>query len=491
MTSIHSSSIGEHSSVNGEHDRDNIKDEDVCVQTRQDRKGSTDEMEIDSQNKTIDTSKHDDDAEGNVVTVVTKAKRAAASLWMLIHAQTCNLRAESCPHKGCSETKRLLLHLKTCPATNPDSKCLTGYHGCYQARKLLHHHQRCREIRARQRQSRSNKHQPHFCLVCSLMARHARSVLEGTKITEEAQTLINMKTKNQSNVDLPNSLSTSPSHGFATSDTSTAYQGTQPSNQISSQFPTSNQNLNLLAESATFLQDSILNNVKQRKATLPRCSSQSMMPPPPPRPRSSSENFKGSSINTTSTAPNRILPFTFSDNGGKPIIRSNTYTNQYKVITPELGSPPSNPEFMEEDDNKPITNINLPRYISENTNFDIKHFEAISRSPMVARKKSNLRRIRAGSLDDRKKKTAHCVSRDKVVPSRSNPDFFKDKFASELLSDYGVVVNEEEKDSQVEIDNNRIDQLHKVLSRQRSVSCSILCDNTQIGDIQENHHKKL
>jgi len=65
----------------------------------------------------------------------------------------------------------VLLHLKTCTAKAFDP-CPTNYHGCHQARKLLAHHRRCRDVRAK-------RGQQHFCLVCSLVARHARNLLEG------------------------------------------------------------------------------------------------------------------------------------------------------------------------------------------------------------------------------------------------------------------------------------------------------------------------
>lgn len=119
-----------------------------------------------------------------VGTVVFKAKRAAASLWMILHAQACRLGGSGCPHRGCSGTKKLLLHVKTC-AAGSDFECPQGYQECQQARKLLLHYRRCREARARQvgqlSGGRSLRQQQHACLVCSLVARHARTVLQGGK----------------------------------------------------------------------------------------------------------------------------------------------------------------------------------------------------------------------------------------------------------------------------------------------------------------------
>lgn len=53
------------------------------------------------------------------------------------------------------------------------------YHGCDQSRKLLSHYRRCRSLRARQVQgNRSSGSSVHHCLVCSLVSRQARTMLE-------------------------------------------------------------------------------------------------------------------------------------------------------------------------------------------------------------------------------------------------------------------------------------------------------------------------
>lgn len=115
----------------------------------------------------------------NVETVVVKAKRAASTIWTLLHAQNCVL-GDRCPHTGCHEAKLLHLHIKTC-AAGVGFECPTGYHGCDQARKLLAHYRRCRAIRAKQvgqAPGRRDLSRQHVCLVCSLVARQARSTLE-------------------------------------------------------------------------------------------------------------------------------------------------------------------------------------------------------------------------------------------------------------------------------------------------------------------------
>lgn len=68
------------------------------------------------------------------------------------------------------------------------------YHGCDQSRKLLAHYRRCRSLRARQATSKrrdgggggvasttGTSGACHHCLVCSLVARQARTMLERTK----------------------------------------------------------------------------------------------------------------------------------------------------------------------------------------------------------------------------------------------------------------------------------------------------------------------
>lgn len=86
----------------------------------------------------------------------------------------------NCPYSGCQEAKRLHLHLKTCPANCSISKserCPSCYNGCEQARQLLNHYRRCRGERARQGCRKESQH----CLICSLVARQAKSMLDRGK----------------------------------------------------------------------------------------------------------------------------------------------------------------------------------------------------------------------------------------------------------------------------------------------------------------------
>lgn len=82
-----------------------------------------------------------------------------------------------CAHVGCPEAKLMYLHLKTCSAELLEP-CPSSHPGCQDARKLLAHYRRCRDIRARQAQNPSIRSQQHVCLVCSLVARHAKFTLD-------------------------------------------------------------------------------------------------------------------------------------------------------------------------------------------------------------------------------------------------------------------------------------------------------------------------
>lgn len=100
----------------------------------------------------------------------------------LFFTQNCVLAAK-CPHAGCHEGKLLHLHLKTCKTTGPEFECPTRHNGCQQARKLLAHYRRCRSIRARQAGQppggggKRDSNAQQACLVCSLVARQARTML--------------------------------------------------------------------------------------------------------------------------------------------------------------------------------------------------------------------------------------------------------------------------------------------------------------------------
>lgn len=157
--------------------------------------------------------------------LILKAKKAASSLWTVLHAQSCTNNSgsknpsSSCNHPGCDVTKRLLSHIKSCPAAFDELPCPTNIQGCQTVRKLLNHYKTCRHstytsttngiighqvsrdnISSTSRTIRSSntflsrnhpqnnsinysssnkrqQQQQHQCLVCSLVARHARNAL--------------------------------------------------------------------------------------------------------------------------------------------------------------------------------------------------------------------------------------------------------------------------------------------------------------------------
>mmetsp|Transcript_18871 Transcript_18871/g.30996 ORF Transcript_18871/g.30996 Transcript_18871/m.30996 type:complete len:418 (+) Transcript_18871:263-1516(+) len=116
----------------------------------------------------------------NVGDLMAKAKKAAASLWLILHAQNCRQPQGTCSHRGCDDTKLLLVHVKTCPA-GPNFPCPSCTKGCNETRKLLAHYRRCKDLRLKQvgLGRRANGTQPdQSCLVCSLMARYAKNVAD-------------------------------------------------------------------------------------------------------------------------------------------------------------------------------------------------------------------------------------------------------------------------------------------------------------------------
>lgn len=91
--------------------------------------------------------------------------------------QLCTSSVDSCPHQCCENAKRIHLHIKTCPATS-DIACPTSHPGCQQARKLLIHYRKCKEMRTRQRRQARHAQQIKSCLICTLLARHDKGISE-------------------------------------------------------------------------------------------------------------------------------------------------------------------------------------------------------------------------------------------------------------------------------------------------------------------------
>ena len=106
-------------------------------------------------------SRHSD-----IPSVIQKAKKAAFSLFRILHAQSCS--DPNCGRvQGCTEAKKILLHIKQC-AVGPQFSCPVP--GCNQVRKLLSHYRRCSDLRRR-----ASPDMPHQCLVCSLLSREVKT----------------------------------------------------------------------------------------------------------------------------------------------------------------------------------------------------------------------------------------------------------------------------------------------------------------------------
>ena len=122
-----------------------------------------------------------------------------------------NCRLHKCHHRGCAETRLLLVHVRTCPAVGVSSvdhhsRCPTCTRGCNETRKLLAHYRKCKDMRTRrlllmggssskgssssssqQQHGRRSLLQPDMyrgggssssCLICSLVARYAKGMLD-------------------------------------------------------------------------------------------------------------------------------------------------------------------------------------------------------------------------------------------------------------------------------------------------------------------------
>ena len=140
--------------------------------------------------------------------------------------------------------------------------CPSNHRGCDQGRKLLAHYKRCKTIRAKQLGQSSLRRegaQPHVCLVCNLVARQARSVLDRPKSAASSH----HSNHNHNNSKDGSSRTPAPSPAAS----STAVRKTSSRRIISS-----------------FMLDSS-NRVVEIPTHALMPSSPKMMPPPPPRAR--------------------------------------------------------------------------------------------------------------------------------------------------------------------------------------------------------------
>src|SRR5210317_2173347 len=64
------------------------------------------------------------------------------------HKKSCDLPPNECPHRGCLDTKKLLLHVQSCPDISNGRPCLMK--GCNETKKLLAHYHKCKDVRMKQ-----------------------------------------------------------------------------------------------------------------------------------------------------------------------------------------------------------------------------------------------------------------------------------------------------------------------------------------------------
>lgn len=98
-----------------------------------------------------------------VQSMVARAKHVAGQMWTVLHAQNCS--KPGCTVQGCMQTRALMRLELQCQRTGreltPNQQA-----ACAKARKLIAHYHDCRVAR-----HNSTPKQPHYCLVCSLVAR--------------------------------------------------------------------------------------------------------------------------------------------------------------------------------------------------------------------------------------------------------------------------------------------------------------------------------
>ncbi|KAL7472181.1 hypothetical protein ACHAXS_012512 [Conticribra weissflogii] len=225
----------------------------------------------------------------NVGELVVKAKKAAASLWMILHAQSCHLPQDQCPYTNCSETKLILAHVKNCPA-GPNFPCPSKCKGCNETRKLLTHYRRCKDMRMKQvgtgRRGTSNSSQ-QSCLVCSLMARHAKVMME-----KHHEHLLQQKQQQKQQVAVEYCCTVgsvyhtvgTPRFGSPRISLSSSSDGKFNVEKGFASIPNSKVISSTIAASTKDCSSSIRPSPAKKKVE--RSPSMLLMPPPPPRPRS-------------------------------------------------------------------------------------------------------------------------------------------------------------------------------------------------------------
>ena len=233
----------------------------------------------------------------------------------LFHDQSCRLGPDRCPHRGCADTKRLLLHIKTCSVA-PGGGYGCAAKGCDSARKLLNHYKRCRDVRARQAaQQQKTNAKPHVCLVCSLMARHAKSFAESSSSSSSTCKQKKVATDAISKTERWRARIQQQQQQQQEAQKRSTEQ--QMSKSVSFSFDTSMKSASSMRQSKSFDEmktfdqpdfnpPSAISTVIPKPATgLSRSTSSQMMPPPPPRPPRGGSGA-GTNSTTTSSIPSEI-----------------------------------------------------------------------------------------------------------------------------------------------------------------------------------------
>lgn len=236
-------------------------------------------MEEDDHSATISPPQPQEQATNNVGDLMTKAKKAAASLWLILHAQNCRQPKGTCSHRGCDDTKLLLVHVKSCPA-GPNFPCPCSFKGCNETRKLLAHYRRCKDLRLKQvgLGRRNNGMQlDQSCLVCSLMARYAKTMVDRHR-----------------------------SQGVGRSSNAASLL----TDALSSSFGSTSAKFNVEKDFASFSTqevDDTTRTTQVQKPCLGRSPSAQLMPPPPPRPSTADLNVCNSNESIGSPPTQSLL----------------------------------------------------------------------------------------------------------------------------------------------------------------------------------------
>lgn len=177
------------------------------------------------------------------------------------HKKSCDVPPNECPHRGCLDTRKLLLHVQSCPYSNSHRSC--PMKGCNETKKLLAHYHKCKVVRSMKQEEEEvdggGAAAAASCLVCSLLGRYAKTMME------REEELSSMKFENNDNV-----------HVARTSLLTQTLEGNN--------------------NEASYYSDENNNNIERKGSGL-------LMPPPPPRTTTiSSSNYSNDEWNMPSSS---------------------------------------------------------------------------------------------------------------------------------------------------------------------------------------------